>query len=104
MEKQWLQGQLSSPCALESTRESTRKIVTVLFLSDALSGKDTLALFFTSGRNEMGWKFTEGVRTDGGILPCTPGRTDARLGLPCVRACADARSPWWAGRRGPQSP
>lgn len=70
-EKQSLLAQLLSPRALKSTQESTRKIVTVLFQNYALSGKDTLALFFTSGRNEMWWKFTEGVRTDGGIFPCT---------------------------------
>lgn len=52
-EKQSLLAQLLSPRALKSTQESTRKIVTVLFQNYALSGKDTLALFFTSGRNEM---------------------------------------------------
>lgn len=45
-EKQSLKAQLLSPCALRSTQESTRKIVTVLFRNYALSGKDMLALFF----------------------------------------------------------
>lgn len=53
LEKQFLKAQLLSPGALKSTRESTRKIVTVLFRNYALSGKDTIALFFVSQVEEM---------------------------------------------------
>lgn len=56
-------------CAWESSQESTQKIVTVLSPNHGLSGKDMLALFFTSGENEMRWEFTGGVRTARGILP-----------------------------------
>lgn len=55
-----------SPYAFKSSQESTQKIVTVSFRNCALSGKNTLALFFFTTGNEL-WEVTEGVGTDGGV-------------------------------------
>lgn len=42
-----------SPYALKSSQESTQKIVTVSFRNCALSGKNTLALFFFTSGNDL---------------------------------------------------
>lgn len=52
-EKQQWKAWWLSPRARKSSRESTRKIVTVLSRNYILSRKDTFALFFTSGKDEM---------------------------------------------------
>jgi hypothetical protein len=58
-----------SSLMLKSSQESIQKIVTVLIRNYALSGKNTLALFFPhKWKNEM-WKVTQGVRTGGGESP-----------------------------------
>lgn len=60
-----------SPYALKSSQESSQKIVTVSFRNCALSGKNTLALFFFSQVEMTYEKFQEGVGTDGGAsLAC----------------------------------
>lgn len=77
---------LLSPYALESSQESTQKIVTVSFRKCALSGKNTLALFFS--QVEMIYeKSQEGVGTDGGVaLACRDARTWP-LGTQCSGSC-----------------